>query len=112
MGFKNNPYEQCITNKLINEDQCTIGSFADDNMISHMDDNFNSMISDKIEVSFEKLSCTTGEKHIFIGMEIEFIGGKEVTVSTPHHVVEPITGYSVSYRIPEGDTSKTIIYDQ
>ena len=55
----------------------------DDNKVSHIDDNLNSMIADNIGENFGKLSCTTGKKHTFVGMDIKFIGGKTFTVSTP-----------------------------
>ena len=48
-GFKLNPYERCIENKFIVKHQCTIGWFVYNNNVSHMDDNFNSIISDIIE---------------------------------------------------------------
>ena len=49
LGFKLNPYERCIINKLIDEHKCPIGWFVGDNKVSHMDYNVNSMIDDKIE---------------------------------------------------------------
>ena len=49
-----------------------------------MDD--NKVIADKTKEKIGKLSRTTGKQHIFLGMEIKFIGGKKVTVYTPHHV--------------------------
>ena len=58
----------------------------DDNKVSHMDDNVNSIIADNIEETFGKLSRTTENKHIFLGVEINIIGRKKVAVSTPHHV--------------------------
>ena len=61
LGFKLNPYEQFIANKLIYEHQCTIGWFVDDNKVSHMDDNVNSMIADNIE---ENLGSNRKEAHI------------------------------------------------
>ena len=45
-----------------------------------MDDRVNSMISNKIEETFLKLSCTTGNKHTFLSMDIKFIGGNIVAV--------------------------------
>ena len=44
------------------------------------------MIADKIEETFGNLSRRTGKNHTFLGMDINFIGGKKVPVSTPHHV--------------------------
>ena len=55
-----------------------------------MDDNVNSMVADNIEEFFGKLSRKTGNNHTFHGMDIEFICGKKVTVSTPHHVDEDL----------------------
>ena len=51
LGFKLNPYEQYITNKVINEHQCTIWWFVDYRRVSHMDYSVNSIIYDKIEES-------------------------------------------------------------
>ena len=81
-----NPYEQCISNKVIDEHQCIIGWFVDSNKDSHTDDNAKPIIDDNIEEKFGKLSRTTGKKHTFLGMKIEFIGGKKVALSMPHHV--------------------------
>ena len=63
------------------------------NKISHMDDNVNSMIADNIEEKFGKLSHTTGKKHTLLGMDIEFIDGKKVTESTPHHIDEALEDF-------------------
>ena len=35
MGFEINPYDKCISNKIINGNQCTIGWYVDGNKISH-----------------------------------------------------------------------------
>ena len=90
LGFNLNPYERCIANKLIGEHQLTIRWFVDDIKISHIDDNINPIIADKIEEKIGKIYHTTGKKHTFLDMEIEFIGGKKFTVSTPHHVDEAL----------------------
>ena len=34
----------------------------------------------------DEISHTTGNNHRFLGMDIKFIGGKEVTVYMPHNV--------------------------
>ena len=62
----------------------------DNNKVSHMYDNVYSMIADKIEETFGEISHTTGNNHTFLGTDIEFIGGKKVTVSTSHHVDEAL----------------------
>ena len=90
MRFKPKPYEQCISNKLIDEHQFTIGKFVDNNKVSHTDDNVNSIIANKIEKKIGNLYHKTVKKRRLLGMEIEFIGGKKVAVSMPHHVDEAL----------------------
>ena len=85
LGFKCNPYERCIAKKVIDEHQCTIGWFLDNSNVSHLDDDVNSIIADKIEEKIGKISVTTGNKNTVLGMDIEFIGIKKVSVSSPYH---------------------------
>ena len=75
-GVLINPYEKCIANKVFNEHQFTVGWFVDENKLSNMDYNVYSMIYDKIEDKFGKLSHTTGKNRTFLGMDIELIGKK------------------------------------
>ena len=49
LGFKLNPHERSITNKVTNEHQFNIWWFVDDSRVSHMDYSVNSIISDNIE---------------------------------------------------------------
>ena len=46
------------------------------------------MIAENDEHKFRKLSRTTGNKLALLGMDIEFIGGKKVALTTPHHADE------------------------
>ena len=48
------------------------------------------MVADKIEEKFGKLSRTTGKKHTFLGIYIEFIGGKEFAITMPHNIDEDL----------------------
>ena len=36
---------------------------------------------------------TTGKKQKFLGMDIKFIGGNKVSLSTPHHVYEALEDF-------------------
>ena len=68
--FKLNLYERWIANKIIDENQCAIVFFIDDNKVLHMEDNVNPMIADNIEDKFVNLSCTKGKKYKLLGMDI------------------------------------------
>ena len=65
----------------------------DKNKVLHMDDSVNSIIADKIEEKFEKLSHTTEEKHTFFSMDREFIVRKKVTVSKPNNFGEALEDF-------------------
>ena len=73
MGFELNPYDHCVANTMIDGSQCTVGWYVDDNKVSHINDDVNTMIVNEIEEKFGKLARTTGNKHTFLGMDIEMI---------------------------------------
>ena len=37
-GFKLNPYDRYVKNKLVNGKQCTLVWYVDDNKVSHMEE--------------------------------------------------------------------------
>ena len=79
LGLEHNSYKKFIAYKVIDEDECTIGRFVDNNKVSDIDDNVNSMIADKIEKNW-KLSITTENKHTVLAVDIKFIGVNKVAV--------------------------------
>jgi hypothetical protein len=72
MGFKLNPYDPCVANLMIDGKQCTIVWYVDDNKISHVNSKVVSMIIDKIEKRFGKMTVTRGKTHEFLGMDITY----------------------------------------
>ena len=70
MGFVLNPYDPCIANCMIDEKQCTVAWYVDDNKISHEDPKVVSMIIDRLEEHFGKMTVTRGKEHVFLGMKI------------------------------------------
>jgi Reverse transcriptase (RNA-dependent DNA polymerase) len=72
MGFVLNPYEPCMANCIIKGKQCTIAWYVDDNKISHVDPEVVSMVKDKIEAVFDKMTVTRGRDHNFLGMKVHF----------------------------------------
>lgn len=51
-GFKINPYDRCVANKMINGKQCTVLWHVDDLKISHEDENVVSEIINLINDEF------------------------------------------------------------
>jgi hypothetical protein len=79
-GFKLNPYDPCVANKMINGNQCTILWHVDDLKISHVDAKVVTDIIKLLESEFGKeapLTQTRGKVHDYLGMTIDFsIPGK------------------------------------
>ena len=67
--------------------------YVDDNKVSHVSDEVNSMIEDTIEEHFGKLARTTGNKHTFLGMDVEMISKGKIAISKPQHVDEAIRSW-------------------
>jgi hypothetical protein len=58
MGFATNPYKPYMANCLIDGKQCTIAWYVDDTKISHVDPNVVTMIIEKMEAVFDKMTVT------------------------------------------------------
>jgi len=77
MGFVLNPVDPCVANKDINEKQCTICWYVDDNKVSHVEYDVVTEVLESIEKKFGKMSITRGKKHSFIGMDIDILEDKK-----------------------------------
>ena len=77
---------------MIEGSQCTAGWYVDDNKVSHVNDEVNSMVAQAIEKKFGKLARTTGDKHTFLGMDVKMISKGKIAISTPQHIEEVIEG--------------------
>ena len=71
-GFKINPYDRCVANRVINSKQCTIVFYVDDNKISHVDASVNSDVLNILKGRFGDLTITRGKQHKFLGMGMTF----------------------------------------
>ena len=67
MGFKVNPYDQCVANKDINGHQCTIVWYVDNNVISHKDEKVVMKVIDDIKEHFGDLKSHEEKNMIFWG---------------------------------------------
>ena len=89
MGFVLNPYDRCVANKVINGSQCTIVFYVDDNKISHKDPHVVTKILQDISEHFGELTISRGNKHDFLGMNIE-IKDKKVYIDMKEQVEQSI----------------------
>ena len=86
LGFELNPYDLCFANATIDGKQCTIGWYVDDNIITHVDPNQVTWVIDKIEEKFGKMVVSRGKSHDFLGMKLDFLEDKTVTVGMKEHI--------------------------
>ena len=64
-GFKLNPYDRYVKNKLVNGKQCTLVWYVDDNKVSQMEARVVEGLINNLKKHFGELLVTRGKKHIF-----------------------------------------------
>ena len=79
-GFEINPYDSCVTNKMVNGSQCTVLWYVDDLKISRKDPKVVEEVLAWLENVYGEIRTTRGTKHDYLDMDIEYTGNKEVTV--------------------------------
>lgn len=91
MGFKANPYDQCVMNKIIDGKQCTILWHVDDLKISHVDKAVNEEILRRLNLRYGKeapLTVTRGKVHDYLGMTIDYSVEGKVMIKMLDYVLE------------------------
>jgi hypothetical protein len=73
-----------------NGTQCTVVWYVDDNKISHIDPTVVSMIIEKIESKFGKMTVVRGTTHVFLGMTFFFNENGTATISMKNYLQEAI----------------------
>ena len=78
MIFKLNNYDQCVANKMIEGEQCTIVWYVDDNKISHVNSQVVDQVIAEIKKKFWKMTVKRGKEHVFVGLNILFTEDNKV----------------------------------
>lgn len=99
-GFKINPYDPCVANKMVNGKQLTVTWHVDDLKSSHVDakenDKFIQWIKDKYEDLTEvKPSC--GKKHDYLGMVLDYSTPGVVKIDMSNYIDKMMK----EFRFPE-----------
>ena len=97
MGFKVNPYDYCVANKMINNKQYTIVFHVDDNKLSYIDDKVVTNIMDKIAEHFGELALTRGDAHDFIGINITIRKDGLVAIQKYNQIEQALDKFSGIY---------------
>ena len=71
IGFEINPYERCVSNRIIEGAQCTIAWYVDDRKMSQETPALILNIINKVKKRFGNLYVVRGNKHTFLGTNID-----------------------------------------
>ena len=91
MGFKINPYDWCIANKIIEGRQCTIVWHVDDLKLSHVKPSVVSNIIATLKKEYEvigTLSVTRGKVHDYLGMTLDFSNPGKLIIDVGSYLEE------------------------
>ena len=75
MGYQKNEYDCCVTNKIIDDKQCTILWHAYDLKTSHFDPAMIYSVLADIDAEYEKIAkmnIMQGKVHKYLGMTIDY----------------------------------------
>ena len=75
---------------MIEGSQCTIAWYVDDTKISHIKANVVTMVIERIETKFGKMTVTRGKSHVFLGMDIHFLGDGNLSIGMKGYLKEAI----------------------
>ncbi len=86
LGFKLNPYDPCIANRIINKKQHTIVWHVDDIKSSHVDSKVNDKFEQWVKETYEekgigKVKVTRGKIHDYLGMTLDFSTPGQVKIT-------------------------------
>ena len=93
MGFKINPYHECVANKMIDGKQCNVLWYVDNLKISHAGSAVVDRIIREIKKHFGKMMVMRGKNHEYIGMSISFIGNGKVKISMQSYIEEALNAF-------------------
>ena len=106
IGFKFNPYDACVANRMVKGEQHTIRFHVDDVLSSHVDKKVNDDFGKWAQKTYGKLIDVTiirGKVNEFLGMTLDFSIKGECHVKQPDHIKDMISEW------PGVDFKKTVL---
>ena len=96
VGFKVNPYDPCVANKMVQGHQMTIMWHVDDVKSSHVDSKVNDSFGDWIKKEYGELGevkSSRGKKHDYLGMLLDYSEDGQVKIDMVEYVKKMVTEF-------------------
>ncbi len=96
IGYKINPYDPCVANKIIRGKQHTLTWHVDDVKGSHVDSKVNDEFGKWLQKEYgavADVTTTRGKKHVYLGMLLDYSTPGEVKIDMTDYVKEMINEF-------------------
>ena len=96
VGFKVNPYDACVANKIVHGKQLTIRWHVDDVLSSHVDPKVNDSFAEWLNQEYGQLTpvtATRGKVHDYLGMILDFSTDGKVKVDMRQYIQNMISEF-------------------
>ena len=109
-GFKFNPYDPCVANRMVNNKQLTVVFHVDDAKVSHLDkkvvDDFEQWVDFMYgDPKISAVTATRGKVHEYLGMTLDLTTPKEVKIQMKKYIRSMIEDFEE--RLAKSDTVMT-----
>jgi Reverse transcriptase (RNA-dependent DNA polymerase) len=108
IGFKFNPYDPCVANRMVNNKQHTVLFHVDDLKSSHVDKKVNDDFFKWLQKMYgghKDVTCTRGLVHSYLGLKLDYSEPGKIKIDMRTYVNEMIEAFPVE--MTEKDISPT-----
>ena len=110
LGFKLNPYDKCVANKIVDGSQMTISWHVDDCIVSHASQSVLDEFAAKMIDEFGDMEITKGRTHDFLGMKIGINKDKTITVDMRQQLKQVIEEFEKYDTIDENVATPAALF--
>ena len=94
MGFKLNPYDPCVANRIVDGHQQTVTWHVDDLKISHKDPAVNTqLIKALAKIYGPRMTVSRGRVHYYLGMDLDYSTAGNVKISMIKYLTNVIQDF-------------------
>ena len=107
-GFKFNPYDPCVANRMIKGSQHTMLFHVDDLKCSHKNKTVNDEFAKWLEETYGqhgRVEIHRGKVHDYLGMKLDYSEKKKLKVDMRDYVKGMLDSFQIKFK--EGETART-----